>query len=75
MEGNELQYDRTAQTSAKGTFEVKVRFLQNATWQGEILWLEENKKQNFRSVLEMLRLMDEALGHDTEVEQSVVWEG
>ena len=45
----------------KCTFEVTVRFRQNATWQGQIMWAEKNMKQNFRSVLEMLKLMDEAL--------------
>ena len=43
------------------TFEVTVRFTQNSTWQGQILWADKNIKQNFRSVLEMLSLMDEAL--------------
>lgn len=43
------------------TFEITVKFRQNATWQGQILWAEKNQKQNFRSVLEMLKLMDEAL--------------
>jgi len=47
--------------STKGTFEVSVKFMQNSTWQGEILWVEKSKKQNFRSSLEMLKLMDEAL--------------
>ena len=46
---------------SKCTFEISVRFRQNATWQGEILWADKNLRQNFRSVLEMLRLMDEAL--------------
>ncbi|MCL2391259.1 MAG: hypothetical protein FWC66_01460 [Oscillospiraceae bacterium] len=45
----------------KCTFEVSVKFQQNSTWQGQILWAEKNMKQSFRSVLEMLRLMDEAL--------------
>ena len=49
--------------SPKCTFEVSVKFQQNSTWQGQILWAEKNMKQSFRSVLEMLRLMDEAL-HD-----------
>jgi len=47
--------------STKGTFEITVKFTQNATWQGQIHWIEKNKKQNFRSALEMLKLMDEAL--------------
>ena len=49
------------QNGKKCTFEISVKFQQNATWQGTILWAEKNLKQNFRSVLEMLKLMDEAL--------------
>jgi len=58
---------------SKCTFEIAVRFRQNATWQGQILWAEKNLKQNFRSVLEMLKLMDEALtaGKD----EAISWEG
>jgi len=47
--------------SGKATFIIKVLFRQNATWQGKIQWVEKNKTQNFRSDLEMLKLMDEAL--------------
>jgi len=50
----------------KGTFEISVRYMQNSTWQGQILWVEENRKQNFRSALEMLKLMDEALSESLE---------
>ena len=57
---------------SKCTFEITVKFRQNATWQGQILWAEKNLKQNFRSVLEMLKLMDEALLEDGE-EASVDW--
>jgi len=58
----------------KCTFEIAVRFRQNATWQGQITWAEKNLKQNFRSVLEMLRLMDEALMEDVKDKQVVGWE-
>ena len=58
--------------SKKCTFEISVRFRQNATWQGQILWAEKNLTQNFRSVLEMLKLMDEALTEGDEL--SIHWE-
>lgn len=45
----------------KATFVIKVLFRQNATWQGKIQWVEGNKTQNFRSDLEMLKLMNDAL--------------
>ncbi len=44
-----------------GTFLVKVRYRQNSTWQGEVVWAEKNQKQYFRSALELLKLMDSAL--------------
>jgi len=47
--------------------------MQNSTWQGEIHWIESNKKQNFRSALEMLKLMDEALTESTEESQVINW--
>jgi len=59
--------------SVKGTFEISVKFTQNSTWQGQIHWIEKNQKQNFRSALEMLKLMDEALSEDTDETQIVKW--
>lgn len=61
--------------STSCTFEINVRFTQNATWQGQIYWFEQKKKQSFRSALEMLKLMDEALSEETEVAYPVGWEG
>ena len=52
------------QECTKCTFEISVKFRQHATWQGQILWTEKNLKQNFRSTLEMLLLMNEALTED-----------
>ena len=46
------------------TFEMRVLFRQNASWQGELLWLEKNTRQSFRSVLELITLMDSALRTD-----------
>ena len=45
----------------KATFELKVIFRQNTSWQGVIVWLERQWEQSFRSVLEMILLMDSAL--------------
>jgi hypothetical protein len=61
------------QSSTKGTFEISVKFMQNSTWQGQIHWVERNQKQNFRSVLEMLKLMDEALAEGTEQVKVINW--
>ena len=59
--------------STIGTFEISVKFMQSATWQGQIHWIEKNQKQNFRSALEMLKLMDEALSESADDPQSVNW--
>lgn len=45
----------------KGTFIVQVMYRQNATWQGQVIWAEQNKKVYFRSAMELLKLMDSAL--------------
>ena len=43
------------------TFVVHVQYRQNATWQGKIIWTEKKKECAFRSALEMIKLMDEAI--------------
>lgn len=45
----------------KATFCLSIRFRQNSSWQGTIKWLENRSTQNFRSVLELIILMDSAL--------------
>ena len=43
------------------TFVVNILFRQHTSWQGTITWCEKNHEQSFRSVLELLNLMDSAL--------------
>ncbi|HIZ39766.1 MAG TPA: hypothetical protein H9968_07555 [Candidatus Anaerobutyricum stercoris] len=43
------------------TFLIKVFNDQHGTWQGSILWAEGKKEQYFRSALELLKLMDDAI--------------
>ncbi|MCI2046093.1 MAG: hypothetical protein LKJ90_00035 [Faecalibacterium sp.] len=47
------------------TFVIHVMYRQNATWQGSVLWAESGQTQNFRSALELIRLMDSAIEEDT----------
>ena len=61
------------QGSAKCTFEVVIRNTQNATWQGHLFWVDSNRRQSFRSVLEMLTLMDEALIETIGDSEQVNW--
>lgn len=43
------------------TFMVYIQYRQNATWQGELAWKETGKSIKFRSALEFLKLIDNAL--------------
>jgi len=45
----------------QATFEMQIIFRQHTSWQGVITWLEEKMEQSFRSVLELILLMDSAL--------------
>lgn len=62
------QTDLVAQASEgshKGkvaTFSVRILFRQNTSWQGSVAWLEGKREETFRSVLELLLLIDSAAG-------------
>ena len=44
-----------------GTFIVRVQHRQNSSWQGRITWMEQDKTINFRSVWEMIKLIESAV--------------
>ena len=50
------------------TFIVKIVNQQNETWQGSVTWTEEQKVQNFRSALELLKLINGALDDNSGAE-------
>ena len=51
-----------AQFTRKQTdFIVSVRYQEHGSWQGTVTWSEGGKKVPFRSALELLYLMDEAV--------------
>lgn len=43
------------------SFMVVIKDSQNGTWQGTVEWIDKNKKECFRSLLEMIKLIDSAL--------------
>ena len=47
-------------------FVVSVKSQENHTWQGTVSWVEGKKQVNFRSALELLKLMDSALDKEEE---------
>jgi len=46
------------------TFNIKILFRQNSSWQGSISWVEGQCEDTFRSALEMLMLIDSAIATD-----------
>lgn len=60
-----------AQKGSGSTFLIKVYFRQNNTWQGRIEWLEGEKSLPFRSLLEMVMLMEEALNQSGIQDQQI----
>ena len=51
-----------------GTFIIKIMNTQNSTWQGSVTWVEEQRTQNFRSALELLKMIDGAIDEAVEIE-------
>lgn len=59
---------RSTQTDGSTDFLIRINFRQHTTWQGEIEWLDGRIKPPkifFRSLLEMIRLMQEAVEKET----------
>ncbi|MBR0473934.1 MAG: hypothetical protein IJJ19_02945 [Erysipelotrichaceae bacterium] len=44
-----------------GTFIIRVQHRQNSSWQGRITWVEQDKTLYFRSIWEMMKLIDSAM--------------
>ena len=58
------EWGETTSLSRRGnraTFELQILFRQHTSWQGMVRWKEQHQEQRFRSVLELILLMDSAL--------------
>ena len=53
-----------------GTFLVHVQHRQNSSWQGRITWMDQKKTVYFRSALEMMKLVADALDSVSSSEDS-----
>lgn len=49
------------QNGRLATLELKILFRQNTSWQGSLMWVEGNREESFRSVLELAMLIDSAM--------------
>ena len=58
-----------------GTFIVRVQHRQNSSWQGRITWMEDDKTVCFRSIWEMIKLIENAVDtvSDQEEEGEQTW--
>ena len=56
------------------TFVIHVKYRQNATWQGEIKWVSRDKAQYFRSDLELVRLIEDALDEEFGEVPKIKWD-
>ena len=54
----------TAYKGKVATFATNVLFRQNTSWQGSVSWLEGKREETFRSVLELLLLIDSAVSEE-----------
>lgn len=50
----------------KNSFILEILDTQNQSWQGTLEWVQERKKVSFRSALELLRMIDSAVGNENE---------
>ena len=48
-------------TGECATFDIRLLFRQHTSWQGMVTWVEGRGEQSFRSVLELILLLDSAL--------------
>lgn len=48
-------------TEKTNTFVVQILYHQNDTWQGTVKWVEQRREEKFRSSLELIGLLDEAM--------------
>ena len=59
-----------------GSFIIRVQHRQNSSWQGRITWVEKNETMLFRSVWEMIKLIESALDSVSppeDIEEPVSW--
>ncbi len=61
MDRMEEERPAASRKGESATFELKILFRQHASWQGTVVWRERRQEQSFRSVLELIHLMDSAL--------------
>lgn len=57
----DIPFGAKAPSGDVATFQLRILFRQNASWQGSVAWTEGRREESFRSVLELLLLMNSAM--------------
>ena len=52
--------EETLEYGKEATFTVAVLYRRNSSWQGKVTWMEKGKTERFRSVLELIHLINSA---------------
>lgn len=60
VSGQAKDQDKTGAKGGKATFLIQIQYRQHATWQGSLVWVEQEQEKRFRSALELIRLLDSA---------------
>lgn len=70
----EIKFENYEEKLGSTDFLLKICFRQHATWQGELQWIgsesRESKKIFFRSLLELILLIEEALEEEKKIKPS-----
>lgn len=54
------------QETKQSTFVVRITQSENASWQGQVTWADKNITKNFRSALELIKLIDSVVRTEEE---------
>lgn len=57
----DIPFGAKAPSGSSATFRLRILFRHNASWQGSVAWVEGRREESFRSVLELLLLMNSAM--------------
>ena len=58
---NHARFETTIASSERPSFFIRILYRQHNSWQGEVQWLEAKRTRRFRSALELMVLIQEAL--------------
>ncbi len=58
---SDIRRVKTNGNSGSTNFLISIHYFENNSWQGTIEWLDTGKKLHFRSELELLNLMNQAV--------------